>query len=121
MPSSEYTKVCKEFSSLSKTIRIETNKERIKFSISDEIGSGSTTFGQVTEGNENKRVVIEVDEPVNQSFSSLYLAFFSKPVNLSEKVTLAMAESFPMIVSYEFLDGRGEIRYYIAPKIEDEE
>ena len=65
-------------------------------------------------------MLIDVDEPTSLSFSSLYLAIFSQPASLSERVTLSMSDGSPMAVSYEFLGKNGEIRYYIAPKIEDE-
>lgn len=39
---------------------------------------------------------------------------------LSESVTLSMSKELPILVEYRIGD-MGHVRYYLAPKIEDEE
>ena len=53
LPSSEFGRICREFGSLSETIKIDTNKENVKFSIAGEIGAGNTVLNQKDTGNEN--------------------------------------------------------------------
>ena len=106
---------------MAESIRIEANKESIKFSISGDLGTGSTTFSQQDTGNENESVLLEVDEPVIQNYASRYLHLFSKAGALSNQVTLSMAYETPIVVTYHIMNNCGEIKYYLAPKITDEE
>lgn len=59
MPSNEFSRICREFGGLSETIRIETNKEQIRFSITGDIGSGNAVLTQKDTGNEDA-VVFDV-------------------------------------------------------------
>jgi proliferating cell nuclear antigen len=45
---------------------------------------------------------------------------FDQPTPLSATVTLKMAPEVPLVVEYPIESG-GHIRYYLAPKIDDEE
>ena len=58
MPSSEFGRICKEFLGLAESIRIETNKEGIKFSITGEIGAGSAMLSHQDTGNENDSIIL---------------------------------------------------------------
>ena len=51
MPSTEFNRICREFGALSETIKIETNKECIKFAISGEVGSGNAVLNQRETGD----------------------------------------------------------------------
>ena len=53
------------------------------------------------------------------NFALRYLTTFSKATSLSEKVKLSMAKDVPLVVEYAIQD-MGHIRYYLAPKIDDE-
>lgn len=121
MPSSEFTRICKEFVGLSESIRIDVNKESIKFSITGDIGSGSTTISQQDTGSESDSIILDVEEPVSQSFASRYLSLFSKAGVLSSQVSLNMSNETPLMVNYKIKNGDGDIKYYLAPKISEEE
>jgi len=64
---------------------------------------------------------LDVDEPVSLSFASRYLNLFSKAGGLSGQVTLNMSNETPLMVVYKIMSGMGEIKYYLAPKITEEE
>lgn len=119
MPSNEFNRICREFGGLSETIKIETNKECIKFSITGEIGAGNAVLNQRDTGDENS-VALEVDEPVGLSFAARYLNLFSKAAGLSNQVTLNMSNETPLMVEYKLNNGGGELKYYLAPKITEE-
>jgi proliferating cell nuclear antigen len=119
MPSNEFNRICREFGGLSETIKIETNKECIKFSITGEIGAGNAVLNQRDTGDENA-VALEVDEPVGLSFAARYLNLFSKAAGLSNQVTLNMSNETPLMVEYKLNNGGGELKYYLAPKITEE-
>ena len=61
-----------------------------------------------------------MQEPVSLTFALRYLNSFCKATNLSTTVTLSMSKELPVVVEYKILDV-GYIRYYLAPKIEDDE
>ena len=54
------------------------------------------------------------------TFALRYLNFFTKATPLSSSVTLSMSKDVPLVVEYRIGD-MGYIRYYLAPKIEDED
>lgn len=64
--------------------------------------------------------MVEMQEPVSLTFALRYLNSFCKATNLSTTVTLSMSKELPVVVEYKILDV-GYIRYYLAPKIEDDD
>lgn len=120
MPSQEFNRICREFGGLSESIKVETNKESIKFSITGEVGTGNAVLNQ-RETNDENEISLQVDEPVALSFAARYLNLFSKAAGLSSQVTLYMASETPLMVEYKLAHGGGELKYYLAPKITEEE
>lgn len=120
MPSSEFTKICKELTALSETVQIETSKEAVKFSVNGEIGNGSSTLKHNESEKKGESTVLEVDEPVCLSFALRYLNLFNKASTLSESVTLSLSPETPLVVEYK-IPNLGALRFYLAPKINDED
>jgi proliferating cell nuclear antigen len=120
LPSGEFSRLCKELSAISETVQIETGKDAIKFSVNGEIGSGSVTLKSIESDKKEEQVILEVDEPVNLSFSLRFLNFFNKAASLSPSVTLSMSTDSPLVVEYK-IENLGSLRFYLAPKINDEE
>ncbi len=54
------------------------------------------------------------------TFSLKYLTNFSKAASLSNRVTLSMSADTPLLVEYKIED-MGYLRYYLAPKIGEDE
>eukprot|EP00484_Ammonia_sp_Unknown_P026592 CAMPEP_0197031890 /NCGR_PEP_ID=MMETSP1384-20130603/10729_1 /TAXON_ID=29189 /ORGANISM="Ammonia sp." /LENGTH=316 /DNA_ID=CAMNT_0042461469 /DNA_START=9 /DNA_END=959 /DNA_ORIENTATION=- len=77
--------------------------------------------GNVDDDAENMddSVLITLEETVQQTFSLRYLNNFTKATGLSPKVTLSMGPDVPLEVDYRIGDF-GSLRYYLAPKIDDE-
>jgi len=69
---------------------------------------------------EDNGVRIELEEAVTQTFSLRYLNNFTKATNLSKEVVLRMGADVPLEVEYKIADF-GSLRYYLAPKIDDDE
>lgn len=78
-------------------------------------------MSQQDTGNEGDSIFLDVDEPVSLSFASRYLNLFSKAGCLSSQVTLNMSNETPLLVAYKIMNGMGDIKYYLAPKITEEE
>lgn len=120
LPSGELNRICKEFGGFSETIMIETNKENIKFSIVGDIGTGCSVLNQKDTGGDDA-VELNVDEPVKLSFAARYLILFSKASSLSSHVKLNMSNETPLMVEYNLHGNLGEIKFYLAPKISEDE
>merc|ERR1711951_226507 len=67
-------------------------------------------------------VKINLTDSVQQTFSLRYLNNFTKATGLSNKVILRMGADVPLEVEYKIGDENfGNLRYYLAPKIDDDE
>jgi len=69
---------------------------------------------------EDNGVRIQLEESVQQTFSLRYLNNFTKATGLSKSVVLRMGADVPLEVHYKIADF-GSLRYYLAPKIDDDE
>ena len=56
---------------------------------------------------------------VTLNFALRYLNFFTKATPLSASVVLHLSKDVPLVVEYQ-IEELGHIRFYLAPKIEDE-
>lgn len=121
MPAAEFKRIVGELSSIGDTVVIGVTKDGIKFSTSGDIGSANVTCRQSSSVDKPEdSVLIDLNEPVTLTFALRYLNSFAKATPLSPMVTLSMSRELPVVVEYRMAD-MGHIRFYLAPKIEDEE
>merc|ERR1712129_40796 len=131
-------RICRDLSAIGDTVTISATKDGVKFSVNGDIGSGDMTLkGLINasglkkkkqikdddadcDGNLDNAVMITLEEMVTQTFSLRYLNNFTKATGLSDKVTLRMGAGVPLEVEYKIADF-GSLRYYLAPKIDDDE
>ena len=107
MNSGDFQKLCKELHQLSETVQIEASLSAIKFTVEGEVGSGSVQI--MTNQEEAKRA------------SALrYLNMFNKASTLCNYTKLMLAADTPLVVEYE-IEGLGSLKYYLAPKINENE
>lgn len=100
---------------------ISVTKDGVKFATSGDIGQANVTVRQnTTVDKEEEMVCVELQEPVSLTFALRYLNSFTKATPLSSQVILSMSKDLPVVVEYKIED-MGYVRYYLAPKIEDEE
>lgn len=121
MPSNEFKRICSEITVIGDTVKISASKEGVKFSVNGDLGSGSITCKQhnaVDDGDDT--VQIKLEEEVSLTFALRYLNSFAKATPLSNQVCLKMSPDVPLVVEYA-IEEMGYIRYYLAPKIEDDE
>eukprot|EP01134_Creolimax_fragrantissima_P000366 CFRG0366T1 len=120
MPSSEFARVTRDLSTIGDTVLITCTKDGVQFSTSGDSGRGSIVLRQSASVDDTKKaVVIEVEQTISLSFSTKFLVQFSKSASLNESVTLNLGEGVPLMVEYPMKD-LGYVRYYLAPKIEEE-
>jgi len=121
MPSAEFQRVIKDLSQFGESVVISCTKEGVKFSAAGDIGVGNIKLAQTANvDKEEEAVTIDMQEPVTLTFACRYLNMFTKASCLAPQVTLSMSPEVPLVVEYKIGD-IGHIRYYLAPKIEDED
>ncbi|XP_022911816.1 proliferating cell nuclear antigen [Onthophagus taurus] len=121
MPSAEFARICRDLSQFGESVVISCTKEGVQFSAAGDIGSANIKLAQTNNiDNEEEQITIEMQEPVTLTFACKYLNSFTKATPLSAQVQLSMSDNVPLVVEYEIPD-LGQIRYYLAPKIEDDE
>jgi len=122
MSSGEFQKICRDLTILGDTVVISATKEGVKFSVSGDLGNGNITCKPTSEvdSKADEATSIELQEPVQLTFALRYLNFFTKATGLSSGVQLSMSRDVPLVVEYRIED-LGFVRYYLAPKIEDQD
>lgn len=121
MPSMEFARICRDLAQFSESIVICCTKEGIKLSASGDLGSANVKLAQTSNvDKEEEAVIIEMQEQVTLTFACRYLNAFTKATPLCNQVQLSMSADVPLVVEYRISD-LGHIRYYLAPKIEEDE
>jgi len=120
MPSGEFQKICRDLTTFGDTATIAASKEGVKFSVSGDMGTGNVTVRQNASVEKEAQTLIELQEPVSLTFALRYLNFFTKATPMSEQVTLSLSKEVPLAVEYGVGD-MGHLRYYLAPKVDEEE
>jgi len=121
MPSAEFQRICRDLASIGESVIISANKDSVKFSTQGDIGSANITCRQQAAADKpEESVTVDIQEPVTLTFALRYLNSFTKATPLSDHVTISMSKDLPVMVEYRIED-MGHIRYYLAPKIEDED
>ncbi|KAK4408864.1 Proliferating cell nuclear antigen [Sesamum angolense] len=121
MPSAEFARICKDLSSIGDTVVISVTKEGVKFSTRGDIGTANVVCRQnTTVDKPEEATVIEMNEPVSLTFALRYLNSFTKATPLSNTVTISLSSELPVVVEYKIAE-MGYIRFYLAPKIEEDD
>mmetsp|Transcript_75273 Transcript_75273/g.119671 ORF Transcript_75273/g.119671 Transcript_75273/m.119671 type:complete len:266 (+) Transcript_75273:108-905(+) len=127
MSSKEFKTVCTDFQSIGESLGIACSKEAVRFTLNGEIGVGQVTYkhnANVDDIDELDKhpnnVLIRCEEAIAQNFAIRYLSYFTKATSLSKSVTLFMSADVPLVTEYK-IDDIGHLKYYLAPKIDDEE
>ncbi|KAF5019579.1 hypothetical protein F66182_8410 [Fusarium sp. NRRL 66182] len=121
MPSVEFRRICTDLIAMSESVMIEASKDGIKFACNGDIGNGSVTLRSRNNVEDSKQdIKVELSEPVALTFSLKYLVNFCKAAGLSDKVKICLSNEVPLLVEYD-IAGQSHLRFYLAPKIGDEE
>ncbi|PFH59763.1 hypothetical protein XA68_11918 [Ophiocordyceps unilateralis] len=121
MPAAEFRRICTDLAAMSESVSIEASKDGIKFACNGDIGNGSVVLRSHTNVDKPElNIDIDLTEPVSLTFSLKYLVNFCKASTLSNTVKLCLSSEVPLLVEYN-LSGSSYLRFYLAPKIGDEE
>jgi len=121
MPSSEFQRIIRDLQVLGDTCVISCTKEGVRFSVSGDLGTGNVLIrSNSAPEKEEDQVLIDMEEPVELTFALRYLNFFTKATNLGPSVIISMSPDVPVVVEYP-IEESGHIKYYLAPKIDENE
>nr|WCZ58763.1 proliferating cell nuclear antigen PCNA [Seculamonas ecuadoriensis] len=121
MPAGEFQRIVRDLSTIGDTVTIDATKEGVKFSVTGESGNGNILIKQnATVDKADDATVIDLQEPAKMTFALRYLNFFTKATGLATSVSLSMSPDVPLVVEYKIAE-IGYIRFYLAPKIDEEE
>ncbi|KAH9581553.1 hypothetical protein MS3_00008653 [Schistosoma haematobium] len=120
MPSAQLQRICRDLSQIGDSVVISVAKDGVSFSSNGDLGTGNVKLCQSANADKpEESVSIEMHEPVCMTYSLHYFNIFTKAAPLSSQVVLSLTENVPAVVEFEIED-LGYIRYYLAPKIEDD-
>ncbi|XP_071952777.1 proliferating cell nuclear antigen-like [Antedon mediterranea] len=120
MPSSEFQRICRDLSQIGDTVTVECGKEGVTFTADGDLGSGTINLVQDASIDKEENVSVVTTEPCKLNFALRYLNFFTKATPLSSQVILSMTSDAPLVVEYK-IENLGYMRYYLAPKMEEDE
>lgn len=121
MPSGEFQRICRDLSQIGDSVIIACTKEGVKFTSSGENGTGNIKLCQnASSDKDEENVTVDMKEGVCLTFALRYLNYFAKATPISPQVTLSMSQDVPLVVEYKIAD-MGFMRFYLAPKIEDQD
>ena len=121
LPADEFQRIVRDLQVIGDTCRVSCSKEGIRFSATGSIGSANIMMrANAASDKEEDHVVIDMEEPVELDVALRYLNFFTKATPLSKKVILSMSPGIPVVVEYP-IEQMGHIKYFLAPKVEEDE
>ena len=121
MPSRQFSRIVTDLQVIGESCVISCTKEGVRFSVEGDIGTGNVLVrnGGASEKEEDQ-VSIDMEEPVELTFALRYLNFFTKATALGPTVILSLSPDVPIVVEYPIEDS-GDIKFYLAPKIDEGE
>ena len=121
MSSAEFKRICNEIAVMGDTVTISCSKDSVKFTVTGDMGTGNITCRKNTNVDKKEDSIhIDTSEDISLNFALRYLNLFAKATPLSSTVTLSMSAEVPLVVEYK-IEKKGYIRFYLAPKIEEEQ
>lgn len=121
MPASEFASICSSLATIGDTVTISVSKQGVTFSTKGDIGTGNITCRQNSSTEKpEEATIVETKEPIALTFALKYITAFTKATTLSSQVTISLSLDMPVVVEYKIAE-IGYIRYYLAPKIEEDD
>lgn len=122
MSSKEFRTIMADLHALGDTCTIAVSKEGVQFSVVGDMGTANVTVRPKAAADDIKGdqgTSIDVNVPVRLTFALKNLLNFTKATPLSERVHLSMSSDHPLVVEYSMGDV-GDIKFYLAPKLDEE-
>lgn len=111
MSSSEFKSVANDIGIMGESCIIKVDSEGMTFS--------SENDGGVIRFNDTEASGITTTGTTNGKFANKYIQLFTKASALNKNVSLKLSDGQPICVEY-IIDDLGVLKYYLAPKTDDE-
>lgn len=120
MPSAEFQKTTRDLAQLSDSLNIMVTKDAVKFNTKGDIASGSVVVKPFTDlDHPESSVKVELNKAVDLTFGLKYVLDIIKGSSLSTQISVKLADKAPAL--FEFKLPSGYLRFYLAPKFDEEE
>lgn len=121
MPSTDFGKIVRDLKNLSESLNVVVTKDSVKFTSEGESGSGSVVLKSHSDLDHPENTInVSLENPVNLTFGLKYLNDIIKATSLSSSITIKLADKTPALFEYK-LDAGGYLRFYLAPKFDEDE
>ncbi|KAI1285803.1 Proliferating cell nuclear antigen [Halotydeus destructor] len=125
MPAQKFQRICRDLTMIGDAVTISCAKDSVRFAANGDLGSGTTRVKQTSTADKPEdAVIVSMQEPICLSFALKYLNHFAKATPLASQVSLSLSPDVPLVVEYTLVDDDdsevGHIRYYLAPKIDED-
>jgi proliferating cell nuclear antigen len=122
MSAAEFQRICRDLQNISESVTISAIKDCLKFSAEGEIANGSVLVRQNSSVDADSKMATQINmiQPASLGLSLKFLNMFTRATSLSEHVILGLSDGVPMLVEYP-IDDLGYLRFYLAPKVGDDD
>lgn len=121
MPSGEFSKIVRDLKNLSESLNIIVTKDSVKFSSEGENGTGSVVLKPYTDmDHPEESINVNLENPVDLTFGLKYLSDIIRATSLAGTITIKLADKTPALFEYK-LDAGGYLRFYLAPKFDEDD
>jgi proliferating cell nuclear antigen len=121
LASAEFQKICRDLAQFGDAVKIGVARKAVSFSVSGATGNGTITLASFDSAKGDRQVEIACKDKVELTFALRYLAFFAKAAPLADAVKLEISSDRPLVALFEFPGDAGYLKYYLAPKVDDDE
>merc|ERR1719319_1871375 len=124
MPSAEFQRICRDLAAIGDTVTISATKQGVQFAVDGDIGAGSMMIkGMVAGAGAASSKVKDEGGDGDEDDEDMQMDVPTQNVDDDgddEDNGVRMGADVPLEVEYKIADF-GSLRYYLAPKIDDDE
>ncbi|CAM9094888.1 unnamed protein product [Ectocarpus sp. 12 AP-2014] len=120
VPTVEFQKIVRDANIVGDTCELRVDESGVVFSASGDMGDASFALVRKGEGGEDEDKDVFFEGEGRGRFSTKYLQLFAKATPLCKSLSMKLPDGAPLCLEYE-MGVLERLRYYLAPKIEDEE
>lgn len=120
IPCGEYKRLVSDLGAIGDTIGIDAKDACVTFSVEGDVGNGAITFRHTAGADGTKAVAVDVQSPIKLTCSGKFLGHFAKACPIAESVTMCLGDNnTPIVFEFKLPEEAGSIRYFLAPKVDN--
>lgn len=119
--SNAFNLLVRSLSDIDDSVSVKCTEGSISFSVNDNSVEATTTYNSgITSDKAEEEIDVDVSEACKVSYALRYLKAISGASGLAPRVSLSFSTQFPLLVEYDLMH-EGFVRFYLAPKVTDDE